>query len=344
MKSVRYLKCLVIFLATVLTVSLAGSSISQSLELNIQLIPGIWITGRTGAVSIEYTTNLDQASGWTLLSKVQTTNSPYFYIDSTATNSMKRFYRASIENSENTNKPPVNPDPVNLVWINAGSFTMGSPSTEQDRNSNEGPQTQVTISRGYFMDKYETTQEEYQALMGINPSLHKSPHYPVEGVTWFDATNYCGKLTARERAAGRLPEGYSYRLPTEAEWEYACRAGTTTRFSYGDDLNYAQLADYANFSNGGSLYLGPVGMLRPNAWGLYDMYGNVCEWCLDWYGFYPGGSVTDPQGTSYGLYRVHRGGGYDYNGKSCRSAFRYYAEPNDYSWNKGFRPVLAHYK
>ena len=222
-------------LATFL-LSLAGlpQAIGQPVELNIQMVPGIWITGANGPVSIECTTNLDQTGGWALLANVQATNSPYFYADATATNSTTRFYRAVVENNGNTNEPPVNPDPAHLVWIKAGTFVI------------QGPQTQVTLSQGFWMSKYETTQEEYLAVMGNNPSFFTGDlKRPVERVTWSDATNYCGKLTILERAAGRLPVGYVYRLPTEAEWEYCCRAGTTTRFSYGDDPGHTQLGNRA---------------------------------------------------------------------------------------------------
>ena len=161
-------------------------------------------------------------------------------------------------------------------------------------------------------------------------------------MSWSDATNYCGKLTAQEKTAGRLPAGYEYRLPTEAEWEYACRAGTTNRFSYGDDPDYTQLANYAwyNVNSGGTTH--PVGQKLPNALGLYDMYGNVWEWCSDfWSGSYPGGRVTDPKGAVSGSGRVVRGGSWDYFGRYCRSADRYGYWPVNGYGDMGFRPVLA---
>ena len=216
-----------------------------------------------------------------------------------------------------TNSIPANPNPARLAWIKPGTFTMGSPSTEKERRSNEGPQTQVILSRGFWMSKYEVTQEEYLAvMMGNNPSRFKEDlKRPVEQVSWNDATNYCGKLTAREKAVGRLPAGYVYRLPTEAEWEYACRAGTTTATAFGNSLSSAQANFNGNYPYNGAA-IGPnivgttaVGSYAPNAWGLYDMHGNVYEWCADWSGTYPGGSVTDPKGAVTGSYRVDRGGG-----------------------------------
>ena len=336
MKSVGLLAWLMFIIGAPTNSTVAGASGGQSLELNIQMVPGIWISGGNGAVRIEYTTNLDQTSGWTLLATVQATNSPCFYSDASATNSAKRFYRALGEQA------PTNPNPDHLVWIPSGSFTMGSPSTEQDRNSQEGPQTQVTISRGFWMSKHETTQEDYLAAIGSNPSADSTDlTRPVEQVNWYDATNYCGNLTILERAAGRLPSGYAYRLPTEAEWEYCCRAGSTTRFGYGDDPDYTQLGEYAwLYSNsGGTTH--PVGGRRPNAWGLYDMHGNVWEWCLDWRGTYPGGSVTDTTGPNTGSERVVRGGGWNNFGWLCRTAYRYSYSPESKNNNLGFRPVLA---
>ena len=245
-------------------------------------------------------------------------------------------------------EPPVNPDPEHLVWIKPGTFTMGSPSNESDRESEEGPQTQVTISKGFWMSQYETMQEEYLAVMGTNPSWFTGDlKCPVERVSWNDATNYCAKLTDRERTAGRLPTGYIYRLPTEAEWEYACRAGTTTATAFGNNLS----SDQANFDGRypyGGATKGPhlentskVGSYAPNAWGLYDMHGNVYEWCLDWYGAYPGGNVTDPRGSNTGSYRVNRGSCWDDDGRYCRSAIRYYDWPGDWDIDIGFRSVLA---
>ncbi len=228
------------------------------------------------------------------------------------------------------------------VWINPGTFTMGSPSTEWHRFDDEGPQTRVTISPGFGMSKYETTQEEYLEVMGENPSYFTGDlKRPVEQVTWNDAANYCAKLTARERAAGRLPAGYEYRLPTEAEWEYACRAGTTTRFSFGDDLQYTNLGKYAWYDRNSMGQTHPVGVKAPNAWGLYDMHGSVFEWCLDWYGDYPGGSVTDPRGPSTGSHRVIRGGGWNHDGWNCRSTARSSDSPDSRCKKTGFRPVLA---
>jgi formylglycine-generating enzyme required for sulfatase activity len=232
--------------------------------------------------------------------------------------------------------------PSNMVWIPAGQFVMGSPESEVDRESDEGPQTRVTLTRGFFMGRYEVTQGEYLSVIGDNPSYFTGDtNLPVEMVAWFEATDYCAQLTVRERTAGRLPTGWAYRLPTEAEWEYASRAGSTNCFSYGDDPGYTQLGNYAwYYANSGNTPH-PVGGKSPNRWGLFDLSGNVWEWCSDWYGTYPGGNVTDPQGSISGSRRVFRGGSWDGPADYCRSAQRYDYDPSLRNDSIGFRLVLA---
>ena len=240
------------------------------------------------------------------------------------------------------NAPPFPMDTNRWAWIRPGTFTMGSPATEQDRFGNEAPQTVVTLTKGFWMGKYEVTQGEYLAVVGDNPSSFTGDlKRPVEGVSWIDATNYCGRLTAQERAAGRLPAGWAYRLPTEAEWEYAARAGTTTRFSYGDDPGYSKLSNYAWYGGTSATSTQPVGRKQPNSWGLYDLYGNVREWCWDRHGPYPGGRVSDPTGPASGSACVLRGGGWSAGGQHCRSAFRGGLAPGSRSSRIGFRAVLA---
>ena len=205
-----------------------------------------------------------------------------------------------------------------------------------------GSPTNETLTRSFFLGRYEVTQGEYLSVIGTNPSnFPGDTNRPVEQVSWNDATNYCAQLTARERLAWRLPAGWTYRLPTEAEWEYASRAGSTNRFSYGDDPDYTQLANYAWYSanSGGTTHA--VGGKLPNRWDLYDMSGNVWEWCADWYGNYPGGSVMDPRGSSAGSSRVVRGGRWTNSGRCCRSAYRLSDYPSDRNYIVGFRVVLA---
>lgn len=232
-----------------------------------------------------------------------------------------------------------------MVWIPAGEFIMGSPTDEPGRDQDEGPQTKVTIAQGFWMGKCEVTQAEYQTVMGTNPSnVTEDKTRPVERVNWYEAMEYCTKLTESARTAGKLPKGYAYRLPTEAEWEYACRAGTTTRFSYGDDKGYLQLADYAWFTRNSESMTHPVGTRRPNPWGLFDMHGNVWEWCLDrWEGSLPGGSVTNLAVPAGGPLCVARGGSWLYEGEACRSANRDDYSPSNRCSDIGFRVVLAPY-
>ena len=244
--------------------------------------------------------------------------------------------------------PIPNPDPVHLVWVDPGAFTMGSAASEANRAPEEGPQTQVTLRQGFWISKFETTQEEFLAVVGNNPSAFTGNlKRPVEKVTWNDASNYCAKLTTQERGAGRLPVGYEYRLPTEAEWEFACRAGTTTASAYGDTLRSTQANFNGNFPYGADdgPYLqgtAPVGSYAPNAWGLYEMHGNASEWCLDSLGVYPGGSLIDPRGPNTGPYRAVRGGDWSSQGRNSRSASRSFALPGEVMIRSyGFRPVLA---
>ena len=232
---------------------------------------------------------------------------------------------------------------TNWVQIKAGSFTMGSPVQDADRGSDESPPTQVTISQGFWMYKYEVTQREYLALMKTNPAAFSGDlNRPVERVNWQDAVNYCVKLTVQEQQAGRLPRGYVYRLPTEAEWEYACRAGTTTRFDFGDDPQSAALPHHAWYVANSAGKTHPVGHKKPNAWGLYDMHGNVWEWCLDGYApSYPGGKAADPTGAKSGLKHVVRGGCWSNAAAMCRAANRNAYPPGHRSNGVGFRVVLA---
>jgi formylglycine-generating enzyme required for sulfatase activity/murein DD-endopeptidase MepM/ murein hydrolase activator NlpD len=242
-----------------------------------------------------------------------------------------------------------------MVDIPAGTFVMGSPASEAERFDCEGPQTLVTISYCFKMGKYAVTQGQYKSIVGSNPSYFSGvTNRPVEQVSWNDATNYCFQLTQLEQLAGFLPAGWAYRLPTEAEWEYACRAGTTTAFCYGATLrsgmanfdgHYEYNAAIGMTLNTNGVFAGTpvaVGGYAPNAWGLYDLHGNVWEWCQDgWSSNLPGGSVTDPPGASSGSDRVIRGGGWYNDGQFCRSAFRLRSTASYRGNDTGFRVVLA---
>lgn len=236
------------------------------------------------------------------------------------------------------------PTPSGMVAIQAGTFDMGSNAPDGPPYFGPiGPVHQVTISYSFWMGAHEVTQSEYQALMGTNPSSFPGVNDPVEQVSWFNAQAYCAALTAQQSALGNVPAGYQYRLPTEAEWEYACRGGTTTEFNVGSALfcNQAQFeySLHSNSSCGSSSHV-PVESHAPNAWGLYDMHGNVQEWCLDSHASYPAGAVTDPFVTG-GPYRVLRGGSWGSYSHNCRSAVRDYDDPGGSLDDIGFRVVLA---
>jgi formylglycine-generating enzyme required for sulfatase activity len=211
-----------------------------------------------------------------------------------------------------------------------GTFTMGE--------GNETPH-QVTLTKPFELGVYEVTQEQYEAVTGTNPSNFKGPQNPVEKVSWDDAVEFCRKLS--ERPEEKLA-GYVYRLPTEAEWEYACRAGTTTAYSFGDSAS--ELGDYAWYNSNSGSTTHPDGGKKPNAWGLYDMHGNVFEWCQDWHGDYPSRSVTDPTGAAVGSLRVYRGGSWFNYSDYCRSGYRYRFSPVNRDFHLGFRVLRSSIK
>jgi formylglycine-generating enzyme required for sulfatase activity len=237
---------------------------------------------------------------------------------------------------------------------------MGSPTSDAEWRWDE-VQHGVTISRGFWMERFLVTQGNYLSVVGSNPSYFTSANgfsddlnRPVEQVSWYDATNYCRLRTQQERAGGLIPTNYVYRLPTESEWEYAARAGTTTAFFLGSGLHsgeanfnghYEYDASVGTINNPSGILLGlttPVGSYAANEWGLYDMIGNVQEWCQDWYGAYPAGSVTDPQGPASGSYRVIRGGRWNGAAYSCRSADHGdVGDPAARVSDLGFRVLLA---
>ena len=220
---------------------------------------------------------------------------------------------------------------------------MGSRADEPGRSSDEGPQTVVTLTKGLWMGCHEVSQAEYLAVAGSNPSIFPGDtNRPVEAVIWTQAVAYCTTLTTSERTAGRIPVGWGYRLPTEAEWEYGCRAGArTTRFGYGDDLSATALTNYAWYSTNSGDTTHPAEQKQGNAWGLMDMHGNVFEWCQDYYAAYPVGSATDPQGPATGSYRVIRGGSWGSGANFCRSARRSANNPGFGGSDIGFRVVLS---
>lgn len=307
-------------------------------SLTVRLYAGVNITGTPGTVfAVQATTNVTESNSWMTADFVRVASTNHFWTDSSAPATGVRFYRA------------IAIAPTNLVFIPPGTFRLGSPSNEVDRGSGEGPQTTVTISKGCFMGKYKVTQGDYLAVAGVNPSYFNTNNgysldlaRPVETVSWYDASNYCVLRTKQELAAGLIPSGSRYRLPTETEREYACRAGTSDRrLYYGDDSGYVNLAKYAWYSANSSNMTHAVGQKLPNQWGLYDMAGNVYEWCLNSSWQYPGGSVTDPQGPLLGTYRHTRGGSWNNPANNCRSAQRFVSDPAGAGFGTGFRVVLV---
>jgi formylglycine-generating enzyme required for sulfatase activity len=201
---------------------------------------------------------------------------------------------------------------MDLVWIEPGTFAMGSPASEAGRSDEDGPQHQVTITRGFWMGRYEVTQSQWQAVMGNNPSQLEGANRPVVYVSWDDVHEFIARLN---QAAGQPV----YRLPSEAEWEYACRAGTTTRWSFGEAE--ARLGEYAWWYKNSRGRAHDVGGRKPNPWGLYDMHGNVEEWVEDRFGPYSPEAQIDPQGpASSDLIRVLRGGTFGNMARNTRSA------------------------
>ena len=230
-------------------------------------------------------------------------------------------------------------------WIKPGTFMMGSPEDEPERYENEVLH-QVTLTNGFWLAETACTQALWKDIMGENPSGFKGDDRPVETVSWEDVQNFLKKLNEL------LPDA-QFRLPTEAEWEYACRAGTVTPFSFGDNITaYNTRTDQANFDGNypynnaeKGQYRGetvPVKSFFPNQWGLYQMHGNVYEWCEDWKGDYDLSNTVDPEGPGTGEGRVMRGGSWFYSAGRCRSAYRYWHHPAFRFGGIGFRLVQGH--
>jgi formylglycine-generating enzyme required for sulfatase activity len=305
-------------------------------------------------------------------------------------------------------EPRIVPDlNLKLMPIPAGNFAMGSPASEVGRSNNEGPQTRVIISQPFWLGQTEVTQTQWRAVMGTDLAeqvqrmladntlyglggkeqqtlrdyyrlqkdgssslaFNSAGDAPMYFVSWEESVAFCRRLTERERAAGRLPSGYEYRLPTEAEWEYACRAGTTNA-TYAGNLEIKgkynvpvldEIAWYGGNSSvgytgkgrdtsqwaekqypGGTAAQRAVATKKPNTWGLYDMLGNVWEWCGDYYRKLPGGEVRDPKGPNSGSYRAWRGGSYSYGpATDCRAAARTASLPSMRVSDVGFRVALC---
>ena len=217
-----------------------------------------------------------------------------------------------------------------LIFVPPGKFEMGDEGGEDD----ERPETPVTISRGFWLGKCEVTQEEWRDVMKLSPSHYKGGRRPVEFITWKAAVEFCQRITVRERFAGRLPRGYVYRLPTEAEWEYACRLGVENTIA-------TVTPDTGWYAVNAKETTHPVGQKQPDALGLQDMFGNVAEWCGDWFAKYSGKPTTDYTGPDSGDFRVARGGCAFDIAYGCRPSYRTGAEPIVRSAGIGMRLALA---
>lgn len=218
---------------------------------------------------------------------------------------------------------------TNMVLIKAGTFVR--------------LKQRVTISEDFWLGKYEVTQAEYEPLLGKNPShFTNNLSLPVEKVSFLDAAAYGLAVTKREREGGRLPINYEYRIPSEAEWEYACRAGTTNRYSFGDATTEAD--QYAWTAENSESTPHPVGQKRPNPWGLHDMHGNVWEWTRDWFAEYPAADLKDPRGPEQGKFKVFKGGGWNNDIEFARSANRFMMSPSNGIHFVGFRLALGQIK
>lgn len=275
---------------------------------------------------------------------------------------------------------------LDMNWIAPGAFVMGSPDSEAGRKEDESPQTTVTLTKGYWLQKTELTVGQWKAVTGESLRTHvikmlndetvydfggqkrilrefmnfdrndpdkimanENDSLPMYFVSWDDAMEFCHKLTAQEKAKGNIPKGYEFTLPTEAQWEYACRAGTLTAFftkpSSLDSISWYSGNSSENYKGKklGNPGAGPrnAGVKKPNAWGLQDMPGNIWEWCRDWYGPYPGGKVTDPVGPASGTGRVNRGGSWGSGANDSRSAKRASNPQPEKSAYRGFRVALS---
>ncbi|MEI8375314.1 MAG: formylglycine-generating enzyme family protein [Planctomycetota bacterium] len=221
---------------------------------------------------------------------------------------------------------------LEMSLIPVGVFLMGSPDSDNDPVREAKPQHRVRITKPFYLGKHEVTQEQWKVVKGSNPSYVNSSTHPVERVSWEDCQRFLDKLNGRQGN----PKG-KFQLPTEAQWEYACRAGSTKKHCFGDDVS--QLGDYAWYDTNSGRRTHPVGRKKPNAFGLYDMHGNVGEWCQDWWheDYYAKSPTADPTGPTTGTAHVRRGGSAYLSAEGCCSANRMYLLPGDSDLDLGFR-------
>ena len=304
---------------------LSASIAGNSLVLN-------WQGTRGDQFQVQSKTNLADAVWASLSSQVITNGAGFSAIEDGLAQQEARYYRIL--------RFPRLQVPDSMIYIPPGTFLMGTPANDPNKTPNELPQFQVTLTRGFWINQFEVTQSEYQNLTCTNPATFTGDlERPVDNVSWRNAMDYCAQLTQQEHKALRLPDGYAYRLPTEAEWEYTARAGTTNWFSFGDDQS--QLSTYAWYDANSQGTTHPVGQLQPNPWGLQDVHGGVFEWCWDWINSAPTQPVTDFRGSANGLYHAIRGGASSFPWVDCRSSWRIGYSPASIPSDVGFRIVLA---
>ena len=312
--------------------------------LTVREIPEVTVLSASG-----WTERLEWSGSrvfsWTALTNPPPITNEYRFVDPAA-GAQVRLYRAvpvgwdpaSLLRLGASNEPSGSKRPPGYVWIRPGRFTMGSAPGEPGRAAHEVRRT-VVMTRGYWMSAREVRQSEYRSMMGSNPSGFPGDEHPVETVSWAEAVAYCQRLTAQARERGELPQGHAYRLPTEAEWEYAARAGTETNYAWGTSDAEAPLHAWHEANAGFAPH--PVGGLAPNRWGLHDMQGNVWEWCQDWLSIPDAASTVEPRGPEAGSLRILRGGSHLDGTAWLRSASRLAFRPDWSGDCAGFRPVLA---
>jgi formylglycine-generating enzyme required for sulfatase activity len=228
---------------------------------------------------------------------------------------------------------------MKMIWVPPGKFVMGSPKSEPGHRQEEEELHQVTISRGFWVGQFEVTQAQFETILGDNPSAFKDPQMPVHKVNWHEAMEFCEVLTEREKSVNRMPNKWSFNLPSEAQWEYACRADTTTVFHFGNEAE--ELPPYGWFADNSDGGPKTIGTKKPNAWGIHDLHGNMGEWCFDWYGkAYPVDGSVDPITEKASAFKVFRGGTYTDIPERCRAAHRHRITPETRNPWIGFRVVL----
>jgi formylglycine-generating enzyme required for sulfatase activity len=291
-----------------------------------------WEGAAEDKFQLQIKTNLAETTWSTAALPILTNATEFSVIDPAFGSQSSRYYRVR--------RLPRLQVPDTMISVPPGNFLMGTPTTDLNKTPSELSSFPVTLTRGFWISQHEVTQSEYQNLTCTNPAVFATHlENPVENVTWSNAMRYCELLTRQERQAGRLPDEYLYRLPTEAEWEYAARAGTTNRFTFGDEP--ALLSDYGWHTGNSQGTSHPVGLKQANAWDLKDMHGNVLEWCWDWIASTPVTPVVDIRGSTTGLIHAIRGGSWSLSWSSCRLGWRNGISSGARSSNVGFRIVLA---